>query len=77
MDNNFTLDSTLIPIVQLKVKKKIIKYVIRYPKQNLKKSLNLGLIQMWSSNPNDSSQLASKYVFFILNTKNQALLAWF
>ena len=46
VDNNFTLDSTLIPIVQLKVKKKIIKYVIRYPKQNLKKSLKLGLIQM-------------------------------
>ena len=46
VDNNFTLDSTFIPIVQLKVKKKIIKYVIRYPKQNLKKSLNLGLIQM-------------------------------
>ena len=66
VDNNFTLDSTLIPIVQLKVEKKDDQ---RWYPISEKDSKNL-------SNPNDSSQLESKYVFFILTDRLGGKEAW-
>ena len=68
VDNDFTLDSTLIPIVQLKVEKKDDQRWCPISEKDSKKESEFraysNMTYIVLSNPNGSSQLAFKCVLF-------------